>query len=219
MTRQTEVRTRGEPGRRGSGLSRQARRLGLAALAVASLPVLAGAADHVTPTVILKKQADVIRATLPGAAHFFVKTVKIGTQDLRRIESEGSFEPEDPTVRFYYGEDVSGKVVGAVLFPQVNTQHGPFEVGLTMDPNGTVDDVTVTKATVETKPWVETATSTGFLNAFRGLQPGQPATKALTRLKAADPGEMPTFAGEQIARAVKRGLTLYSVLYGRGGRG
>ncbi|HKK26666.1 MAG TPA: hypothetical protein VKB18_01155 [Gemmatimonadota bacterium] len=194
------------------------RKLASGALLALALPVLAGAGDHITPTVVLKKQAEVIKATLPGASSFFLKKVEIGKRDLSRIEQSGGFEPESPDVKFYYGQDGSGSTVGVVLFPQVNTQHGPFEVGLTMGPDGTVRDVTLTKATVETKPWVEKAAGTGFLEDFRGLGAGQAPTTALERLRSADIGKMPTYSGKQVAKAVEHGLTLYGILYAGSGR-
>ncbi|HKK08389.1 MAG TPA: hypothetical protein VKA44_05835 [Gemmatimonadota bacterium] len=189
------------------------RTLAAGALLAVILPVLAGAADHITPTVVLKKQADVIKATLPDASTFFLKKVRIGKRDLSRIEQAGGFEPESPDVKFYYGQSGSGSTVGVVLFPQVNTQHGPFEVGITVGSDGSLQNVTVTKATVETKPWVEEAAGTGFLEDFRGLTPGDAPRKALERLRSADIGHMPTFAGEQVAKAVEHGLTLYGILY------
>jgi hypothetical protein len=192
---------------------RSVARRGGAALLGLALPVIAGAAMHITPTVVLRKQADVIRSTLPGASQFFLKTVQIGKQDLTRIEQAADFEPEDPDVKFFYGQNESGTLVGVVLFPQVNTQHGPFEVGLTLGPDGTIQDVAPTKATVETKPWVEKAAGTGFLDQLKGLAPGQHPEKALQVLHSAGLGDMPTWAGEEMAEAVQRGLTLYQVLY------
>ncbi len=208
------MRTTNQPDRSDRGFVRRAVRKGGAAAALALLvPVVAGWADHITPTVVLRKQVDVIRSTLPGATQFFLKTVQIGRQDLSRIEQTADFKPDDPKVKFYYGQSGSGGLVGVVLFPQVNTQHGPFEVGLTLGPDGTIQDVSPTKATVETKPWVEKADGTGFLDQFKGLAAGQRPDRALQVLRSAGLGDMPTWAGEQMAQAVQHGLALYQVLY------
>lgn len=192
------------------------RRIALGVLAALTVPILAGAA-HITPTVVIEKQAEVIRSTLPGATQYFLKTVTIGKQDLRRIEAEGDFEPDEPEVKFFYGEDGRGSVVGVVLFPQINTQHGPFEVGLTVGPDGTVREVRLTKATVETKPWVLQAASPEFLADFEGLSAGQAPERALARLREGGLPRMPAWAGQQVALAVERGLTLYQILYSAGG--
>ncbi|MDP2469314.1 MAG: hypothetical protein Q8W46_00515 [Candidatus Palauibacterales bacterium] len=201
---------------RGYGSEGRTRRLAMGALLALALPGLTAGAIHITPTVVIEKQADVIRSTLPGATQYFVKTVQIGKQDLKRIEEEADFEPESPEVKFFYGEDGSGNAVGVVLFPQVNTQHGPFEIGLTVGPDGRVRRVRLTKATVETKPWVKQAASQEFLADFEGLTAGEPATRALARLQAAGLGAMPTWAGKQVALAVQQGLELHRILYAGG---
>jgi len=179
---------------------------------------LAGAAapPHITPTVVLKKQADMIKETVPGAKHFFLRTVDIGKADFRRIQREGDFKPEDDQMKFYYGTDAAGKNAGVVLFPQVNTQHGPLEVGLTMNADGTVRDAVVTKATVETKPWVLQAVKAGLMKRFRGMRAGDDPAKALQGLSGDELGKMPYYMAEVAAQTVGRGLVLYDVLYAKG---
>jgi len=178
--------------------------------------VLLGAAPHITPTVVLKKQADAIKEAVPDARHFFVRTVDIGKADFDRIKDEGDFEPEDDEMDFYYGTDAAGANAGVVLFPQVNTQHGPLEVGLTMNPDGTIRRVVVTKATVETKPWVLRAVEAGLTDGFRGMRPGDDPTAALNDLSRADLGQMPYYMAGVAAKAVRAGLALYDVLYAEG---
>jgi hypothetical protein len=175
--------------------------------------VLGGAAMHITPTVVLHKEADVIRSTLPTATQFFLRKVTIGKADLDRIKQEDDFTPDEPEVKFYYGNDANGALAGVVVFPQVNTQHGPWEVGLTIGPDGTVTNAIVTKATVETKPWTETAIKAHLMDHFRGMRPGDDVTLALKSLDRDQLGKMSYFAAEKVAQAVGRGLTLYQVLY------
>jgi len=181
-------------------------------LAVTAATLLAGA-THITPTVVLAKQADVIRSAVPDATAYFVKKVEIGKADFRRIKRLGSFSPEQKAVRFYYGRDESGRVAGVILFPQVNNQHGPLEVGLAMNPDGTVRKVEVTKATVETKPWVLRAVRSGLTRRFEGMRPGDDAELALDGLTDAELGRMPRYMAGVVAEAVARGLVLYGVLY------
>jgi hypothetical protein len=188
------------------------------ALVSAVLPamVLGGATRrHITPTVVLEKQADMIRTTVPGATQFFLKTVSIGKGDFDRIRTQGGFEPEEDQVKFYYGQDAGGQLAGVVVFPQVNNQHGPLEVGLSMNPDGTIRQAVVTKATVETKPWVLTAVKAGLMQRFQGMGPGDDPSTALQGLSKAELGEMPYYMAGVTAQAVKRGLVLYGVLYPR----
>ncbi len=169
------------------------------------------AAHHPTPTVVLVKQTDVIRRTLPGATQFFLRTVTVGKEDLDRIRTEIDYTPEDPDVKFYLGKRADGQVAGVVFFPQVNTMHGPIEVGLTMGPDGAVTSVVVTKATVETKPWVEEAVATGLLDKFRGMRYGDQVESALA---AADRlGGMSGWEAQVITTAVHHGIVLYHDLF------
>jgi hypothetical protein len=186
------------------------------AIGILLAPVLLGAAAlHITPTVVLHKQADVIRSTLPSAQSFFLRTVTIGKQDFDRIKALDGSTPDDPAVKFYYGTEQGGAVAGVVVFPQVNTQHGPFEVGVTFGPDGAIADVIVTKATVETKPWAEKVIRAHLLERFRGMRPGDDVKRALQSLDRAALGKMPYFVAEQLTQAVGRGLTLYRVLYAK----
>jgi hypothetical protein len=178
------------------------------ALAAAAL----GAAAHPTPKVVLVKHADYIRQTLPGARQYFVRTVSIGKQDLATIRKESDFTPDDPDVQFYLGQGDGGATVGVVLFQQVDTPHGPIEVGLAFGPSGSVAHAMVTTATVETKPWVQEAVASGLMDRFVGMRQGDDLRKALQGLDGRL-GAMPQYMAELIATAVGRGLVVYATLY------
>jgi hypothetical protein len=180
-------------------------KLALAAVAL-------GAAAHPTPKVVLVKHADFIRQTLPGAKQYFVRTVSIGKQDLATIRQAGDFTPDDPDVQFFLGQGEGDAPVGVVLFQQVDTPHGPIEVGLTFGPDGAITRAMVTTATVETKPWVQEAVATGLMDRFAGMRQGDDPRKALQSLDGRL-GAMPQYMAELIATAVGRGLVLYATLY------
>jgi hypothetical protein len=180
------------------------------ALAAAAL----GGSAHPTPKVILVKHADFIRQALGGggATQYFVRTVSIGKQDLATIRKTSDFTPDDPDVPFYIGQANGGAAVGVVLFQQIDTPHGPLEIGLAIGPHGAVTAVDVTSATVETKPWVQQATASGLMKGFVGMRQGADLRKALA---GAQPklGGMGEYMVELIATAVGRGLVLYGALY------
>jgi hypothetical protein len=186
-------------------------RKGVAAALVLTVAVL-GAAAHPTPKVVLVKHADFIKQTLASAKQFFVRTVSIGKEDLATIRKESDFTPDDPDVQFFLGQGEGGAAVGVVLFQQVDTPHGPLEVGLTFGPNGTVAHAMVTTATVETKPWVQEAVAAGLMDKFVGMRQGDDPRKALQSLDG-KVGGMPEYMAELIATAVGRGLVLYATLY------
>jgi hypothetical protein len=177
------------------------------------LALLLAGARHPTPSVVLVKQTDLIRTTLGGAKQFFVRTVTIGKDDLARIRKEVDFSPEDPNLRFYLGKTEEGTLAGVVLFPQVNTIHGPIEVGLTLGPDGSIISAVVTKATVETRPWVEEAAAAGLMKRFQGMRYGDDLKRALEPLSPGQIGQMPYFEAQVIAATVRQGLVLYHLLF------
>jgi hypothetical protein len=178
------------------------------ALAAAAL----GAAAHPTPKVVLVKHADFIRQTIPGAKQYFVRTVSIGKQDLATIRKASDFTPDDPDVQFFLGQGEGDATVGVALFQQVDTPHGPIEVGLTFGPDGAIAHALVTTATVETKPWVQEAVAAGLMGRFVGMRQGDDPRKALQSLDGRL-GALPQYMAELIATAVGRGLVLYATLY------
>jgi hypothetical protein len=180
-------------------------KLALAALALAP-------AAHPTPKVVLMKHADFIRQTVPGASRYFVRTVTIGKQDLAALRQESDFVPDDPDVQFFLGNGEDGATAGVVLFQEVNSPHGPIEVGLAFDPHGAVANAVVTTATVETKPWVVEASGTGLMKRFVGMRQGDDPRKALERVDQ-QLGAMPEYMAELIATAVGRGMAVYATLY------
>jgi len=182
------------------------------ALGLALSTALLGAAAHPSPKVVLIKHADYIRQTLAGAKQYFVRTVDIGKQDLAAIRRKSDYTPDDPDVEFYLGQGDGGTPVGVVLFQQVDTPHGPLEVGLTFGPDGAISSAGVTTATVETKPWVLEAIATGLMDKFTGMKPGDDPAKALGEVQG-KLGGMPQYMAELIATAVGRGMTLYATLY------
>ncbi len=180
--------------------------VGVAVLVVAGAVVSVGA--HITPGVILRRQADVIRETLPKAVKYAVTTVKIDKAQLQQLVDQGHFRPDTDRVKFYTGRDQSGALVGTVVFPQFDTQHGPIEVGVTIDPQGALTSVLVTRATVEMKPWVLEVEKSRLLDALHGTKAGAEPR----RISEGHLGGMPGYMADAIATAAYRGLALYAVL-------
>jgi hypothetical protein len=181
------------------------------AAALALTVAAVAAATHPTPKVVLIKHADFIRQSTAGAQQYFVRTISIGKQDVDAIRLQGHFVPDDADVQFYLGQGAAGKPVGVSLFQQINTPHGPLEIGLTFGPDRAITSADVTTATVETKPWVLGATGTGLMKHFVGLRFGDDVRKALQG--AANLSGMSQYMAELIATAVGRGLVLYGTLY------
>jgi hypothetical protein len=95
-----------------------------------------------------------------------------------------------------------------MLFVRVDTPHGPVEVAVGFTPERTVRAVVVTKATVETKPWVTEALRAGLVDRYRGLKPtdtplGAPAIKGQV-------GEMADYMAGEVDKGVLRALVAMS---------
>ena len=171
---------------------------------------------HVTPVVVLRKQADVIRAVLPGAVTFSVTTATIGRTELLTIAERAHYTPTSDTVKFFSGRNRDGQVVGTVVFPQVDTQHGPIEVGVMLDPQGVVQGVMVTRGSVELKPSILAVERSGALDRLKGAGHADAATRLST-----DAGlrGMTGYVADAIATAAQRGQVLYEVLRSSGASG
>ena len=158
------------------------------------------------------KHADFIRQTLAGAKQYFVRTVNIGKNDLAAIRKASDFTPDDPDVQFYLGQGDGGATVGVVLFQQVDTPHGPIEVGLTFGPTGRSPARWSPRRRWRPSPGCRRRSPPGSWTTspacaratIRGRRFGASTAKL---------GGMPEYMAELIATAVGRGLVLYSTLY------
>lgn len=168
------------------------------------------AALHITPTVVLVKRIDAVRQIVPDAQSYTAREVHLSDQDAHRLHEAVDWSPESGVLTFYTGKR-GGTTRGVFLFVRVDSPHGPLEVAVGFGPEDRVRHVIVTKATVETKPWVEEALHAGLLDHYRGLAPGAAAAGA-TAIKD-QVGNMPAYMAEQIDRGVARALVAYQDFY------
>jgi len=76
---------------------------------------------------------------------------------------------------------------------------------------GGIGGVVVTKATVETKPWVLEALQAGLTDHYKGLKPGDaPGGAAALKDKV---GSLPAYMAAQVDRGVARALAAYGAFY------
>jgi hypothetical protein len=167
---------------------------------------------HITPTVILIPRPDAVAHLTPGAEAFFAREVHLSHADAHRLHAAVDWSPDDGVLTFYTAKR-AGTSVGAFVFVRVDTPHGPLEVAVGFDPTGTIRRVEVTKATVETKPWVLEALGAGLTGAYAGLRPGaatRPGGAAVVRAKV---GAMPSYIAGEVDKGVARALAAYGVFY------
>jgi hypothetical protein len=171
---------------------------------------VAAALLHITPTVVLVKRPDAVRTLLPGAEQFLARELHLSDADAHRLHEAVDWSPDDGVVVFYTGKQ-GDRVVGALLFVRVDTPHGPVEVAVGFDPAGGVAGVVVTKATVETRPWIVEALGAGLAERYRGLKPGDTPAGAAA-LKDNVPS-LPDYMAGQVDKGVARALAAYGAFY------
>ncbi len=165
---------------------------------------------HITPTVVLVKRPDAVKTLLPSADAFFAREFHLSDADAHRLHEAVDWSPEDGVLTFYTGK-LGGKDVGALQFMRVDTPHGPIEVAIGFTAQGTIGGVIVTKATVETKPWVLEALAAGLAEHYRGLKPGDaPGGAASLKDRV---GSLPDYMAEQVDKGVARALAAYGLFY------
>lgn len=167
---------------------------------------------HITPTVVLVKRQDAVSRLLPGADGFTARELHLSRADSRRLHDAAGWEPADGVLTFYVGSRQQQES-GALIFMRVDSPHGPLEVAVGFENNGTIRGVAVTKATVETKPWVAEALRAGLTEQYRGLPVGQAPAGAETVKRQV--GEMPGYMAELIDKGVRHAATAYRLFYGR----
>jgi hypothetical protein len=165
---------------------------------------------HITPTVVLVKRPEAVSRLAPGADAFFAREVHLSDTDAHKLHEALDWGPEDGVLTFYVAKH-GATAIGAIQFVRVDSPHGPVEVAVGFDPAGAIRGVTVTKATVETKPWVLEALRAGLTDAYVGLKPGAtPGGAAAVREKV---GQLPAYIAGEVDKGVARALTAYGAFY------
>ena len=172
---------------------------------------LAGALVHISPTVVLVKHPDAVKQLLPGADRFLAREYHLSDRDAHRLHEDArDWSPENDVLTFYVGKQGGGEV-GALEFMRIDTPHGPLEIAVGFTPERTVRGVLVTKATVETRPWVLAALEAGLTEHYRGLKVTD-APNAAAALKG-KVGEMPDYMAHHVDEGVSRALAAYRDFY------
>jgi hypothetical protein len=165
---------------------------------------------HITPTVILVKRPDAVAQLLPGADQFFARELHLSSADAHRLHAAVDWTPGDGVLTFYSGRRAAADV-GVLTFVRVDTPHGPVEVAVSFGPDRSIRGVVVTKATVETRPWVLEALHAGLTDHYRGLKPSD-APAGGTAIKA-QVGDLAEYMALEIDKGVARALVAYRDFY------
>jgi hypothetical protein len=128
--------------------------------------------------------------------------VHLSSSDERRLHDAAGWTPPDDVITFYLGKRAD-QVEGVLVFMRVDSPHGPLEVAVGFDKAGAIRGVEVTKATVETKPWVVEALRAGLTNPYLG---GAASVKGKV-------GTMAEYMAELVDRGVAHAGASYRLFY------
>ena len=185
------------------------RTIWLAVLCLLGLPGT-GLLAHVTPPVVLLSERDAVLGMTSGATKFFVREVRLTSQERAAIEQQWRWRPEDELYRFYLGRDNAGSLVTAVIFLTEATIHGPVRVAVGLGPDGAVKDARVVELTEETFPWLQPLLDQNFTRDYIGR--GSQASFGLPeRLGGATPNSMSQFYGQIVSSLIQRATVLFEV--------
>jgi hypothetical protein len=165
---------------------------------------------HITPTVTLVDRNEVVARLLEGADRFTAREVHLSSADERRLHDAAGWTPPDDVITFYLGRHAD-RVEGVLVFMRVDSPHGPLEVAVGFDTAGTIRGVEVTKATVETKPWIVEALRAGLTSQYRGLAVG--ATPAAAGSVKGKVGTMAEYMAQLVDRGVTHAGAAYRLFY------
>src|SRR3989442_16016914 len=82
---------------------------------------------HITPPVVLLSEQDAVRGMTGGATKFFVREVRLTTEERGTIRQQWGWQAEEELYRFYLGRDAAGQVGAAGVFPPPVTLLGPSQ--------------------------------------------------------------------------------------------
>ena len=172
----------------------------------------AAALLHITPTVVLVKRPDAVSRLLANADRFASREIHLSGSDARRLREATGWEPADGVLTFYLGRRQES-ITGVLLFVRVDSPHGPTEVAVGFDPTGAIRGVEVTKATVETKPWVMEALRAGLTDQYRD-RGSAPAPDGAAAVKGRV-GTMAQYMAELVDKGVRNATAAYQLFYRR----
>jgi len=165
---------------------------------------------HITPTVILVKRPDAVTHLLPGADQFTARELHLSASDAHKLHTAVDWSPDDGILTFYSGRHGTADV-GALTFVRVDTPHGPVEVAVSFGTDRSIRGVLVTKATVETRPWVMEALRAGLTDHYVGLKPADEAAGSAAIKDHV--GEMAEYIAREVDKGVARALVAYREFY------
>jgi hypothetical protein len=181
-----------------------------AVLAASSFTLLANVGPvraHITPPVVLASDRDAVAGLLGGSTKYLVREVRLSSPEREAVRKRTGWGADDDFYRFYVGRDERGRTVGATVFLNEFTIHGPVRVAVALADDGKVKGAMVVEVSEETYSWVKPLLDRDFIRAYVGLD-GH-GRFAVSEAKGVP--SMQRFYEGVIAGLIQRAAVLYEV--------
>ncbi|MBI4388750.1 MAG: hypothetical protein HY580_01105 [Nitrospinae bacterium] len=188
-------------------------RLGFQVAALVLAALFSGSAwAHVTPNMQLAGIRETVAKLLPYG-QLYVKDIRLNEEQKHRLDALNNWKGQlgDGEFKFFITRDGGDRLLGALVFMNEFTYHGPVVVAVAMDANGKVADATVTDVPMEPLEWVSPLLRSDYLREFKG----KTASMELALGPKWENGysEMTRGYALFIANAVKRSAQLFDMVF------
>jgi hypothetical protein len=165
---------------------------------------------HITPPVVLVSDQDAVLGMMSGAKKFFVREVRLTSEEREAIQKQWGWRPEGDLYRSYLGRDDAGQLIAAVMFLTEYTIHGPVRVAVGLTPDGKIKGAQVVELTEETYPWLKPLIDQDFARDYTGRD--SHANFGLSeRVKGLQLNSMSEFYAQVVASLIQRAAVLFEV--------
>jgi hypothetical protein len=167
---------------------------------------------HITPPVVLVSDQDAVLGMMSGAKKFFVREVRLTSEEREAIQRQWGWRPEGDLYRSYLGRDDAGQLVAAVMFLTEYTIHGPVRVAVGLTPDGKIKGAQVVELAEETYPWLKPLIDQDFARDYIGRD--SHANFGLSeRVKGLQLNSMSEFYAQVVASLIQRAAVLFEVTF------
>jgi len=165
---------------------------------------------HITPPVVLVSDQDAVLNMMSGAKKFFVREVRLASEERDAIQKQWGWRPEGDLYRCYLGRDDAGQLVAAVMFLTEYTIHGPVRVAVGIGADGKIKGAQVVELSEVTYPWLKPLIDQDFTRDYvgRDSRSNFGLSEGLRKMRLDSLSE---FYAQVVASLIQRAAVLFDV--------
>lgn len=180
------------------------------AIALSLALVIVAAWAHLTPSVVLLSERDVLASQHAGAKKLSLREASLSADERKLIQSTYGWRAGDELHNFYMGRDDAGKLLSASVFMTDATMHGIIRVAVGLTPDGRVKSAEVVEFAEEVYAHMKPLIERGFTKKYVGLGIGSSFEPPPASASGVD--AMAQHYDAIVGRMVQRAVILYNVL-------